>query len=486
MPSPTRPSEAPQCFGEPVWQAASGELRSPTQTRASGPTYLMADMANTATRTLSQQWFERAQRSLVEGVNSPSRGAAVYSSGPVFLERGQGSHAWDVDGNEYVDFMMSFGALIQGHAHPRLVEVVSRTMSEGSHFAAATSAEVEAAERLCRMVPSAETVRFTNTGSEATMLALRLARAHTRRTKFLKFEGHYHGWYDPYLLNAHGHPPERLGSPENPVRIPDSEGIPPSTFDDVVLAPWNDVPCLERVIKQYGHELAAIITEPIMANMGCILPLDGYLQRIRELASDCGALLILDEVVTGFRYAPGGCQEYYEINPDISTFGKALGAGFPVGAVAGPRAILDRMRWSENMVLHYGTFNGHRMTMKVVTANLDLLAGAGMYQKLHEVGNSAITGLKAVFGRRGLKAIVQGFGPMFQIYFTERDAIHDYRDYCTYADTRLYSRFVQRLLERGIYMTPSNGLHWIISTAHTEQDVATLIEAADQACVDLT
>jgi glutamate-1-semialdehyde 2,1-aminomutase len=163
----------------------------------------------------------------------------VYSGGPTFLERGQGSHVWDADGNEYVDFMMSFGALIQGHAHPRLVSVVSETMAQGSHFAAATSAEVEAAERLRRMMPSAEVVRFTNTGSEATMLALRLARAHTGRTKFLKFEGHYHGWYDPYLLNAHGHPPSQLGAPEDPARIPDSEGIPPATFDDVVLAPWS-------------------------------------------------------------------------------------------------------------------------------------------------------------------------------------------------------------------------------------------------------
>lgn len=438
-----------------------------------------------ANRKNSQQWFERAQRTLVEGVNSPSRGAAVFSPGPVFLERGQGSHVWDADGNEYIDFMMSFGALIQGHAHPKLVEVVSQTMAQGSHFAAATSAEVEAAERLRRMVPSAELVRFANSGSEATMLALRLARAHTGRTKFLKFEGHYHGWYDPYLLNAHSHAPEKLGPPENPNRMPDSEGIPASTFDDVVLAPWNDAAALERVMKQHGHELAAVITEPIMANMGCILPREGYLKRLRALTQECGALLILDEVVTGFRYAPGGCQEYYGITPDISTFGKALGAGFPVGAVAGPRSILDRMRWSENMVLHYGTFNGHRLTMKVVAANLDLLAADGAYQKLHNVGNAAIAGLREVFRRRKIKAIVQGFGPMFQIYFTGRGAIHDYRDYCTYVDTRLYSLFVHRLLERGIYMTPSNGLHWIISTAHTEEDVATLIEAADLACAGL-
>src|ERR1700720_1641357 len=186
-------------------------------------------------RERSSEWYERAQQSLIEGVNSPSRGAAVYSPGPVVLERGRGSHVWDLDGNEYVDFMMSFGALIQGHAHPKIVEVVSRTVVEGSHFAAATPAEAEAAERFIRMVPAAEAVRFTNTGTEATMLALRLARAHTGRTKFLKFEGHYHGWYDPYCLNGHSHPPEQLGPRENPARLPDSAGIPAPVFDDVVL-----------------------------------------------------------------------------------------------------------------------------------------------------------------------------------------------------------------------------------------------------------
>jgi glutamate-1-semialdehyde 2,1-aminomutase len=436
-------------------------------------------------RSRSRELFERAQKSLIEGVNSPSRGAAVYSGGPIFLERGKGAHVWDADGNEYVDFMMSFGALIQGHAHPKLVSVVSKAMAEGSHFAAATSAEAEAAERFLRIVRTAEVVRFANTGSEAAMLALRLARAHTGRTKFLKFEGHYHGWYDPFLLNAHRHAPKELGPKEAPARIPDSAGIPRATFDDVVLAPWNDVPALERVMQQHGHELAAIITEPIMANMGCIPPREGYLQRLRELTREYGVLLIFDEVVTGFRYAPGGCQEYYRVQPDLSTFGKALGAGFPVGAVAGPRAILDRMRWGENMVLHYGTFNGHRLTMKVIAANLDLLSGRDAYAKLHAVGGAAIAGLRDVFQRRKVQAIVQGFGPMFQIYFTERDAIHDYREYCTHVDTARYSRFVQLLLDRGIYMTPSNGLHWIISTAHTQADIEKLIAAADQACAEL-
>jgi glutamate-1-semialdehyde 2,1-aminomutase len=335
------------------------------------------------------------------------------------------------------------------------------------------------------MVKNAEVVRFANTGSEATMLALRLARAHTGRTKFLKFEGHYHGWYDPYLLNGHSHPPEQLGPKEDPKKIPDSAGIPASTFENVLVAPWNDIEILEQVMKRHGSHLAAVITEPIMANMGCIPPHDGYLEKIRQVTRDCGALLIFDEVVTGFRYASGGCQEFYGIEPDLSTYGKALGAGFPVGAVAGPRAILDRMHWGENMVLHYGTFNGHRLTMNVIAANLDLLSAPGAYQQLHKIGDAAITGLREVFRRHNIKAIVQGFGPMFQIYFTEREAITDYRDYCTFVDTKFYSRFVHSLFDQGIYMTPSNGLHWIISTAHTAADVETLVEAADRACAKL-
>ena len=441
---------------------------------------------DTSKRAKSQQYFARAQQSLIEGVNSPSRGAAVYAPGPIVLERGRGSHVWDVDGNEYVDFMMSFGALIQGHAHPKIVQVVSRAIADGSHFAAATPAESEASERFCSMVPTAEAVRFANTGSEATMLALRLARAHTGRTKFLKFEGHYHGWYDPYCLNGHSHPIEQLGPPENPAKIPDSEGIPASVFEDVVVAPWNDLPRLEAILRTHGGELAAIITEPIMANTGCILPRDGYLQQVCDLAHRYGALFVLDEVVTGFRYAPGGCQQFYDLKPDLSTFGKALAAGFPIGAVAGPRAILDRMRWSEHMVLHYGTFNGHRLTMSVVAANLDLLNAKDTHRKLFATGDAAIAGLRHVFRRHNIAAVVQGFGPMFQIYFTERDAIRDYRDYCQFVDTKKYSRFVHQLLEHGIYMTPSNGLHWIISTAHDEKDVEALIAAADQACRSLS
>ena len=443
--------------------------------------------AVTRRRSHSQRWYERAQKCLIEGVNSPSRGSAVYAPGPIVLERGQGSQVWDVDGNQYTDFMMSFGALIHGHAHPAIVDAVYQAMAQGPHFAAATPAELEAAERFCRMVPAAEAVRFTNSGTEATMLALRLARGFTGRNKLLKFEGHYHGWYDPYLLNAHGHPAEQLGPPEQPARIPDSRGIPASTFDEVVVAPWNDEAQLERVMRQHGGELAAVITEPIMANMGCIPPREGYMQRLQELAQKHGALFILDEVVTGFRYAPGGLQQLWRLKPDLSTFGKALGAGFPVGAVTGRRQILEQLRWCENMVLHYGTFNGHRLTMKVIAANLELLAAGGnaAFRKLASLGDTAISGLRDVFARHKIKAVVQGFGPMFQIYFTEREAIHDYRDYCAWVDAARYSRFVHLLLGEGIYMTPSNGLHWIISTAHSEADIRALVRAADKVCARL-
>ncbi len=432
----------------------------------------------------SREWFARAQRSLIEGVNSPSRGAAVFEQGPVVIERGQGSLVWDADGNEYVDFLMSFGALIHGHAHPAIAAAVNQAMSEGSHFASCTPPEAEAAERVLRMVPAAEAVRFTNSGSEATMLALRLARAHTGRGKFLKFEGHYHGWYDPFLLNAHPHPPGQLGSPDAPARLPDSAGIPAHVFDDVVLAPWNDVPRLEEVMKRHGHELAAVITEPIMANMGCIPPEPGYLARVRELTGNAGALFILDEVVTGFRYGPGGCQGYYGVSPDLSTFGKALGAGFPIGAVAGRKDIMNRMSSGPSMVLHYGTFNGHRLIMKVISANLDLLAanGGAAWRQLAATGDAAIAALRAAFARHKIQAIVQGFGPMFQIYFTERPTIRDYREYCAFVDTEKYSRFIAQLLRHGVYMTPSNGLHWIITTAHSPGDVSRLERAADLAC----
>jgi len=242
-----------------------------------------------------------------------------------------------------------------------MVEVVSQSITEGSHFAAATPPRPKLQSGLPRdSVGRGGALRqYRQRGDHAGLAPG--ARAH-RTARFLKFEGHYHGWYDPYCLNGHSHPIDQIGPSENPARIPDSEGIPASVWTTSYWPRGMILPALERVMLAHGRELAAVISEPIMANLGCIPPRDGYLEKMRALAHQYGALFILDEVVTGFRYAPGGCQQYYNLEPDLATFGKALGAGFPVGAVAGPREILDRMRWSEHMVLHYGTFNGHRLT----------------------------------------------------------------------------------------------------------------------------
>src|SRR5712691_1376131 len=288
-------------------------------------------------------------------------------------------------------------------------------MAEGAAFAAATAAEVEAAERFRRMVPSAEVVRFTNTGSEATMLALRLARAHTRRRKFLKFEGHYHGWYDPYLLNAHSHPFEQLGPPENPARIPDSQGIPPSTFDDVVLAPWNDVAVLERILREHGGDLAAVITEPIMANMGCIPPRDGYLERLSQLTRDYGALLIFDEVVTGFRYAPGGCQEYYGITPDMTTMAKILAGGLPGGAIGGRADIMSLLEFRADpqwmrfgRISHPGTYNANPLSAAAGVACLKVVREPAVQLKATETADKIRAGFDEVLKRRGVNGKAGG------------------------------------------------------------------------------
>jgi len=441
----------------------------------------MMETSQTQNRSRSQQWFERAQQSLVEGVNSPSRGATVYTAGPIMLERGQGSHVWDADGNEYVDFMMSFGALIQGHAHPALVKTVSNAMAEGSHFAAATSAEVEAAERFRRMVPSAEVVRFTNTGSEATMLALRLARAHTGRTKFLKFEGHYHGWYDDILVASNPLPPGAVGLRSDPVKIADSSGLNRHALEDTIVVPWNDLPSLERAIQNHPGQIAAVITEGVMANMGVIPPDDGYLEGLQKLARHHGILFILDETVTGFRIAPGGCQEYYKLQPDLVSFGKALGCGLPVAAFAGRADVMSEL--AGGSVLHYGTHNASRIGMFAARASLRKLTrdGGAAFRYIWNLADQLAGGLTELFRRKGVPAIVQRVGPMFQIMFTERESIRDYREFCRYVDRRKYQRLSWKLFEFGVYISPAATLHSIVTVAHTADDVERTLAAMEKA-----
>jgi glutamate-1-semialdehyde 2,1-aminomutase len=433
----------------------------------------------------SKQLFGQALRVLIEGGSSPSRGPANYGDYPLFIERGEGSRVYDVDGNPYIDWMMAYGALPLGHAHPRVAEAVSQAAVTGAHFAAATEIEVEVAELLQRLIPSAERVRFANTGTEATMAAIRLARGFTGKSKFVKFEGHYHGWYDDFLVSSHPQLPAAMGHRHDPIKIADSSGLNRHALDDTIVVPWNDLPAVERAIDAHRGHIAAVISEGIMANMGVIPPEPGYLQGLRELTRANGILFILDETVTGCRIAPGGCQQYYGVTPDISTFGKALGAGLPVAALVGRAEIMDALAWGG--VLHYGTHNASRIGLFAARASLRELCrdDNAAFSHVWRIGQRLAKGLRRLFSQTGTKAIVQGVGPMQQILFTTQPAIRDYREYCTHVDRRKYQRFALALFQHGVYMTPSAALHSIATLAHTEEDVSFTLAAAQEALAEI-
>ena len=434
--------------------------------------------------TRSQLLFERALKALVEGGSSPSRGPANYGAYPVFIERAAGAHVWDADGNRYTDWMMAYGALPLGHAHPRVVEAITQAASDGTLFAAATEIEVEVAEILQQMVPGAERVRFANTGTEAVMAAVRLARGFTGRPKFIKFEGHYHGWYDDVLVNSHPQLATSLGHAHDPVKIADSSGLNRRALEDTVVVRWNDLAAVERAIDTHAGQLAAVLTEPIMANMGVIPPAPGYLEGLRELTQKGGILLILDETVTGFRIAAGGCQERYGIQADLATFGKALGAGLPVAAITGRAEIMDAFAWGG--VLHYGTQNASRLGLHACRANLRELQrdqGAA-FRHLWRIGGNLAAQLNAVFRETRTPALVQGVGPMFQILFTDRPSIRDYREFCAGVDRGQYRKLALALFKHGIYMSPSAALHSVSSVAHTDEDVAGTVAAVREVLTD--
>ena len=429
----------------------------------------------------SRQAYQRTLGLLIEASSSSSRGPANFGKYPLFMERGHGSRIYDVDGNEYIDWMMAFGALPLGHAHPEIVEAITEAASSGAHFATATTVEPEVAEMIQKIVPNAERVRFANTGTEAVMAAIRLARGVTGRPKLLKFEGHYHGWHDDLLVSSNVLPPAALGLRSDPVKIPDSSGLNRTALDDTIVVPWNDLPALERAIANYPGQIAAIITEGVMANMGVIPPDDGYLQGLQKLTKANGSLFILDETVTGFRIAPGGCQEYYKLSPDLVTFGKALGCGLPVAALVGRAAIMDALQWGG--VLHYGTHNGSRIGMFAARANLRMLTRDrnASFRHTWGIAETLCAKLRELFQKKDRAAIVQNVGPMFQVMFTDQPKIHDYRDFCEHVDRAAFQKFVLSLFPLGVYASPSAALHSIVTLAHSEQDVEFTIEAASKA-----
>jgi len=429
----------------------------------------------------SKKLYERTLGVLIEASSSSSRGPATFGKHPIFMERACGSRIYDVDGNEYIDWMMAFGALPLGHAHPEIVEAITEAATTGAHFAAATPVELEVAEMLKRIVPNAERVRFANTGTEAMMAAIRLARGVTGRPKLLKFEGHYHGWHDDLLVSSNVLPPAALGLRTDPVKIPDSSGLNRTALDDTIVVPWNDLPALQRAVENHPGQIAAIITEGIMANMGVIPPAEGYLQGLQTLAKANGILFILDETVTGFRIAPCGCQEYYKLSPDLVTFGKALGGGLPVAALVGRADVMDALQWGG--VLHYGTHNGSRIGMHAARANLRVLTrdNNASFRHTWRVAERLCKGYKELFEKKGRAVVVQNAGPMFQVMFTDQAAIHDYREFCQFVDRAAFQKFVLSLFPFGIYASPSAALHSIVTVAHTDEDVEATLEAATKA-----
>ena len=429
----------------------------------------------------SRSLYERSTAVLIEGSSSSSRGPVNYGEYPIFMQRGKGSRLYDVDGNEYIDWMMGFGALPLGHADPEVAQAISEAAATGTHFATATEIEIEVAELLQQMIANAEVVRFANTGTEAVMAAIRLARGHTGRPKIVKFEGHYHGWYDDLSVSSNTLPPAALGLRTDPVKVPDSSGLNRYALEDTVVVPWNDLPALESAMENNPGQVAAIITEAIMANMGVIPPGEGYLHSLEALAQKHGALFILDETVTGFRIAPGGCQQYYKLNPDITTFGKALGCGLPVAAFVGKREIMQSLAWGG--VLHYGTHNGSRIGLHATRASLHKLNrdGGAAYRHIWQIADELCAGMRQIFKARGLDAIVQSVGPMFQIMFTNRQRISDCREFSAFVDRAAYQRLSHKLFELGVYTSPAAGLHSIVTLAHSKDDVEFTLTALGRA-----
>lgn len=419
----------------------------------------------------SEEYHRRARTALAGGVSSQFR--SFEYPHPLFYESGRGSRITDVDGNTYLDFTLSQGPLILGHSHPEVVEAVARATASGQIFAGQHLAELELAETLQRLVPCAELVRFSLSGSEAVHAAVRAARVHTGRTRFLKFEGHYHGWLDNVAVSVSAPSADSLGSRRRPRPVPWTGGRPPSSDAEVVTACWNDLEAVERVLASDPEGIAAVITEPVMCNSGCIMPADGYLEGLRSLCSFYGAVLIFDEVITGFRLGMSGAQGYFGVVPDLATFGKAMANGFPISALAGKREVMAHV--AEGKALHAGTMNAGNPTVAAAVATLEILETEQVHDRLFRLGSDLAEGLRRVSAEAGHPLRVEGPGPMFHAGFTGAGRIGDYRDTFSY-DTARYGRFVAGMHRRGIRLI-GRGL-WYVSAAHTGRDVETALGAA--------
>ena len=427
----------------------------------------------------SQALYQRACNALAGGVSSEFRKGA----NPLFYERAQGAQLWDVDGNQYLDFTLSQGPLILGHSEPRVLQAVADYSAKGQLFAGQHIQELELAEKLQALIPCAELMRFALSGAEADHTAFRVARAATGRSKFLRFEGHYHGWFDNVSLSIAG-TTEALGPREHPTPVRWTQGLPDAIEDECIVVPWNDLELLTRVVEERHEEIAAIISEPVMCNNGCIPPQPGFLEGIRALCDKYGITMILDEVITGFRLGMGGAQEYFGVTPDLAVFGKAMANGYPISVVCGKREfgadhalagqpLMDLVAHSK--VIHAGTINSCNPCVAAALKTLTLLEEENVHPKLFALGQRLMEGLREAARESGQPLLVQGMGPMVHCGFTSLSEVRDYRDTLCYDKAQL-AHFVGALHERGIRII-GRGL-WYFSNAHTEANVDFAIEQA--------
>ena len=422
----------------------------------------------------SERLFARARRLIPGGVNSPVRSFGAVGGTPPFIDSGSGARVRDVDGNEYLDFVGSWGPLVLGHAHPAVVEAVQRAAADGTSFGAPTERELELAELIARAMPSIEMLRLVNSGTEAAMSAIRIARAYTGRSKLIKFNGNYHGHADGLLVKA--------GSGAATYGVPTSAGVPVGYAAETLVAEYNDLASVEAVFDANVNQVAAVIVEPVAGNMGVVPPADGFLAGLRRLCDDNGALLIFDEVITGFRVAYGGAQERYRMRPDLTCLGKIIGGGLPVGAYGG-RADVMQMAAPLGPAYQAGTLSGNPLATAAGIACLRELAKPGVYEALEALGAEAEAGLRAAGDATGVEVTVNRVGSALTAFFTA-SPVTTWEEAAS-SDTGWYAAFFHGLLQRGVYVAPSQFEAAFVSLAHTSEDIAFAAEQAREAMSSL-
>ncbi|MBN2468610.1 MAG: glutamate-1-semialdehyde 2,1-aminomutase [Deltaproteobacteria bacterium] len=418
----------------------------------------------------SKQLFEKAKHYIPGGVNSPVRAFRSVGGDPLFIAWAQGSKVYDVDGNAFIDYVGSWGPMILGHRHPTVIEALQHALERGTSFGAPTEAEVEFARMLVEAVPSLEMVRLANSGTEATMSAIRLARGYTERTEIIKFSGCYHGHADDLLVKA--------GSGATTLGIPDSKGVPDDTARHTITLPFNDLDAVGKTVDANGKAIAAIIVEPIPGNMGVVIPRIEFLAGIRELCDHYGIVLIFDEVMSGFRVAWGGAQSLFGVIPDLTCLGKIIGGGLPIGAFGGKREIMENLAPS-GPVYQAGTLSGNPLATTAGLATLKLLAQPGTYERLEKLGNDLTREVDQRARQAGQAICSNRVGSMFSIFFTNERVI-DYKT-ALRSDTVKFSRYFHAMLKRGVYLAPSQFEAGFISSAHSEEDVTKTVEAVEEA-----